>query len=526
MMGPRAVRVVVLVLVALLVLGALGAAISTLASDDGGGGGAGRSDGPARANPPTPPPAGATGAPEPALAPYYSQQLSWDVCREQYECATLTVPLDYDRPTGETIDLALLRVPAGDPDGRVGSLVVNPGGPGAPGTDYAASGQFGERLAEGFDIVGFDPRGTGQSAPVDCLSDDDLEAYLAADPSPDDQAEIEATAADVTAMTRGCSELSGELAAHVSTVEAARDMDVLRAALGEPELLYLGASYGTFLGATYAELFPDRAGRLVLDGAVDPTLSALEQSLAQAGGFETALRSYVTDCVDGGDCFLGRSLDEGLARIASFLRTVDEEPLPAGGDRELTEGLAFTGIITPLYVRDYWTLLDRGLESAFDGDGSVLALLADAYASRGPDGSFLNNSVEAIVPINCLDDPATTPVDRVLDQLPAFEEAAPTLAPQFVWSQVGCLGFEPRTAEPPPTIRAEGAAPIVVVGTTRDPATPYEWSVALAEQLESGVLVSRDGDGHTGYGSDNPCVDDAVEDFLVDGTVPEDGLSC
>ena len=529
-MSPRLVRLIALIAVVALVLSGLVAGLAGLLSrdDDAPSGDAL----PATANPPTPPPPGATDPPRPALAPFYAQQLSWSPCREQVECASLTVPLDYGEPRGETIDLALLRVPAADPDARVGSLVVNPGGPGAPGTDYATAARgddpaFGEALTDRFDVVGLDPRGTGDSAPVDCLSDDDLDAYLAGDPSPDDPAEVAELTTLTRGLLRGCTALSGDLAAHVSTVEAARDLDVLRAALGEPGLIYLGASYGTFLGATYAELFPDRVGRLVLDGAVDPTLDGRQQSIAQAGGFETALRSYVADCVDGGDCFLGDTVEDGLARISTFLDEVDAEPLPTSSGRDLTEGLAFLGLITPLYVRDYWSYLDLGLERAFDGDGSVLALLADSYASRNPDdGSYLNNSAEAIAPINCLDDPASTPAEQVPALLPAYEAVSPTLAREFVWGAVGCLGFEPRAAEAPPTIRAEGAAPIVVVGTTRDPATPYAWSVALAEQLESGVLVSRDGDGHTGYRSGNPCVDGAVEDYLVDGTVPADGLSC
>lgn len=522
MMSARTVRIIVIVVVAGMLLGGLGAAIAGLASGGSGTGSATRPP----ANPPTPPPAGATDPPRPALAPYYSQRLSWEPCRDDFDCSTLTVPLDYAEPAGETIDLALLRAAARDPDARVGSLVVNPGGPGAPGTDYAAAGQFGRRLVDRFDIVGVDPRGTGRSAPVDCLSDADLDAYLALDSTPDDPDEVEALVAGQTGLLRGCTELSGDLAGHLSTVEAARDLDVLRAALGEPGLIYFGASYGTFLGATYAELFPDRVGRLLLDGAVDPTVTGGEVALAQARGFETALRAYVADCVDGGDCFLGAGVEDGLTRIADFLEEVDAEPLPVSDGRELTESLAFLGVITPLYVRDYWTLLDRGLQKAFDGNGSMLALLADAYASRGPEGDYLDNSAEAIAAINCLDDPSSTPAEEVLDRLPAFEEASPTLARRFAWNQLGCVGFEPRAAEPPPTIRAEGAAPIVVVGTTRDPATPYAWAVALADQLESGVLVSRDGDGHTGYGSDNACVDQAVEDYLVDGTVPLDGLSC
>lgn len=522
MMSPRTVRVVALVAVLALLLSGVVAVLASLGEEDAP---AGRSSGPA-ALPPTPPPPGATDAPRAALQRFYDQELSWVPCRDGFDCATLTVPLDYRRPGDATIDLALLRVPAGDPDARVGSLVVNPGGPGAPGTDYAASGQFGATLSDRFDIVGFDPRGTGDSAPVDCLSDAELDAYLAADPSPDDPAEVEQVLANTRRMLEGCQQRSGEVAAHVSTVEAARDLDVLRAALGEPGLLYLGASYGTSLGATYAELFPAKVGRLVLDGAIDPTATGREVNLAQAQGFERALRSYVTDCVDGGDCYLADSVEAGLDRISSFLDEVDGAPLPTADGRELTEGLAFLGIITPLYQRDYWPLLDEGLERALDGDGSVLATLADAYASRNPDGTYLDNSAEAIAAINCLDDPSTTPVEDVPAALPDFEEVSPTLAREFVWSILGCVGMPVRAAEEPPVIHAEGAAPIVVVGTTRDPATPYEWAVALADQLESGVLVSRDGDGHTGFNSGNACVDEAVESYLVDGTVPEDGLSC
>jgi pimeloyl-ACP methyl ester carboxylesterase len=521
MMSPRMVRVVALVAVVALVLSGLIAALASLGGDDDAA--------PTRAvaAPPTPPPPGATDAPRPELQWFYDQVLSWSPCRESYDCATLSVPLDYREPDGDTIDLALLRVPARDPEARVGSLVVNPGGPGAPGTDYATTGQFGSALTDHFDIVGFDPRGTGASSPVDCLTDEQLDAYRAADPSPDTPAEVEQSLALSRQMLEGCSQRSGPVAAHVSTVEAARDLDVLRAALGEPGLLFLGASYGTFLGATYAELFPDKVGRLVLDGAVDPAATTREVALAQAGGFETALRSYVADCVDGGDCFLGDTVDEGLDRIAALLDGLDARPLPTSDGRELTEGLAFYGLITPLYVRDYWSLLDRGLEGALDGDGTVLALLADAYASRDSQtGEYLDNSAEAIAAINCLDDPATTPVEDVPAALPDFEEVSPTLADVFVWGLVGCVGMPVRAAEKPPVIRAEGAAPIVVVGTTRDPATPYQWAVALADQLESGVLVSRDGDGHTGYASGNACVDEAVEDYLVDGTVPQDGLSC
>ncbi len=470
-----------------------------------------------------------TTPPDPALAAFYSQELTWEACEGQYECSRLEVPVDYADSEGETIELALLRMPATGADSqRIGSLVVNPGGPGAPGTDYAVAAPrvFRQPILQSFDIVGFDPRGTGDSAPVDCLSDADVDAYLAADPDPDTPEEERASVEWSDRLGQGCVESTGPLVDHVTTIEAARDMDVLRAALGEPRLDYFGASYGTKLGATYADLFPERVGRMVLDGAVDVSMSSREGTLGQAQGFQRALEAYVADCVEGGDCYLGDSVDEGLQGIADFLAEVDQEPLDTGANRELTEGLALLGVITPLYNRDYWFLLDDALQQGLGGDGSGLLEMADLYASRNPDGTFADNSTEAIFAINCLDDPWALPADRVARQVPRFEEVSPTLGRVFAWMLTGCGGIRAESTQQPRDIRAAGADPIVVVGTTRDPATPYEWAEALADQLESGVLVSRDGDGHTGYNAGNECVDTAIESYLVDGAVPDDGLEC
>ena len=521
-------RLVALVLVLALVLGTVITAIVVLTGDDGDD--AGSTPAPER---PVRPASAEVAAevrtpPDPALADFYDQELSWESCQGDFECSRLTVPVDYADPTGDTIELALLRVPAAEPSRRVGSLVVNPGGPGAPGTSYAAAADrvFRQRLTDSFDVVGFDPRGTGQSEPVDCLSDEELDDYLAADPVPDDAAEEREVIGWTERFGAGCVQRSGDLVAHVTTVEAARDMDVLRAALGDERLDYLGASYGTKLGATYAELFPERVGHLVLDGAVDVSLESRQLSLDQAAGFERALRAYVQNCIDStDDCFLGDDVEEGLAAITDLVDSIDAEPLPAGGDRELTVGKAFYGIVAPLYNRDYWFLLSAALRAAQGGDGAALMELADLYASRGPDG-YTDNSAEAIYAINCLDDPFAIEPSEVVAESPAFEEASPTFGRIFAWGLIGCAGLQVERSEPAPQIDAEGADPIVVVGTTRDPATPYEWAEALATQLASGVLVTRDGDGHTGYNAGNACVDEAVEAYLVDGVVPDDGLTC
>jgi pimeloyl-ACP methyl ester carboxylesterase len=517
-----------LVVVALVASVALAIAQSLDSDDDGSTGDATPSSAPTLAPTPTPE-AGSSDPPTADLASYYAQELSWDSCRGDFECATLTVPIDYEDPGGETIQLALLKDPADDPAQRVGSLIVNPGGPGVPGTSYAENSKeaFGGAIRKDFDIVGFDPRGTGDSDPVDCISDDQLDAFAAMDPDPDTPQEATDLQISAEEFFQGCIDSSDSLIGHVTTVEAARDMDVLRAALGEATILYLGASYGTQLGATYADLFPDKVGRMVLDGAVDLSIDRRQRSLDGAAGFEVALRSYVQNCVDDGDCFLGETLDDGLKTIQDLMASIDEQPLPASDtDRVLAVGNAFYGLIFPLYAAQLWPVLDQALKTALAGDGTLLLRISDAYLSRNDDGTYADNSAEAILAINCLDDPYSVTADQVPDQIPAFEQASPTFGKVFAWGLISCHGVQAKATEQDDTIDAAGAAPIVVVGTTRDPATPYQWAVHLADQLQSAVLVSRDGDGHTGYNSGNDCVDEAVEDYLVAGTVPQDGLEC
>ncbi|MDN5744295.1 MAG: alpha/beta hydrolase [Nocardioidaceae bacterium] len=462
------------------------------------------------------------------LEQLYDQKITWSGCAEN-ECGTLEVPIDYQDLSQGTIKLALEKAAAtGD---SIGSLVVNPGGPGAPGTDMAtqAGDYFPATLLNSFDIIGFDPRGTGDSSPVDCLTDDEVDEWLATDPDPDDQAEVDRSQDESDNFWAGCESKSGKVAAHLSTVEAARDMDVLRAALDEDKLDYLGFSYGTRLGATYAELYPEKTGRLVLDGAIDPSLSSRDGALSQAKGFETALRSYVKNCVDGGDCFLGDTVDAGVKKIKEVIDSTDQKPLPTSDPegREVTEGLAFYGLILPLYSKTNWPLLDQALKEALDQKtGDTLLRLADFYASR-ESGSFTDNSIEAISVINCLDDPWSITPDKVPANFKEFEKASPTFGKVFAWGLTGCDGIPfTSTDEPDLKIDGSGAAPIIVLGTTRDPATPYEEAVAMAKQLESGVLVSRDGDGHTAYNQGNQCIDDAVEGYLIDGDVPKDGLKC
>lgn len=465
-------------------------------------------------------------APE-GLAQFYGQGLDWSSCESNFECAGLTVPLDYQDPDGATIELALLRSSAEGP--AQGSLVLNPGGPGASGVDYAqlSAMVLSAEVREVYDVVGFDPRGVARSAPIQCFTDEQMDTLLGGDPSPDTPEEEAAARELMQEFAQACGQNAPELVGHVSTVEAARDMDILRSALGDEQLNYLGASYGTFLGATYATLFPERVGRLVLDGAIDPTISGLEVGLGQAEGFERATQAYVEDCVAGGGCPLGDDVDAAMAAIPAFLDDLDANPLPVRGDAvtELSEGWGMYGIIVAMYDQAGWPILSQAFDQAQQGDGTMMMFLANLYASRSSDGSYDGNGMQAIYAVNCLDRPAgeeDLDPEEVLEQ---FQEVSPTWG-RYLAGEGACQYWPAQAQETVEDYSATGADPIVVIGTTRDPATPYEWAVSLAEILDPGVLISFDGDGHTAYGRSNDCVQDAVDGYLIDGTVPEDGLSC
>lgn len=467
----------------------------------------------------------APGGPE-ELSAFYDQELAWEECGNS-ECAELTVPLDYAEPDGETIEIAVLRVPARDRENRIGQLVINPGGPGASGVEYAKLGALalGTDISRSYDIVGFDPRGAGSSEPITC-STEALDEFLAADTSPDDPAEVEEIRALTAALGEDCVEQSGIITEHASTVEAVRDMDVLRAALGETELDFLGFSYGTKLGSTYAELFPETVGRMVLDGAVGPDIGIRENALGQATGFQAALDAYLADCIEQGDCPLGDSVQEGQQALLDFVEDRDDDPLPTNSDRELTSGLAYGGVVQAMYSEQLWPVLTDALGSALEGDGAALLALADQYSSRAEDG-YESNLLSAFFMIQCLDvGPTGVPASEVPESFEEFDEASPTFGRSFVYSLSSCEDWPVESAIEPPTTTGAGAPPIVVIGTTRDPATPYSWAVDLADALESGVLITRDGDGHTGFNQGNECVDSAVVDYMIEGTVPEDGLEC
>ena len=464
---------------------------------------------------------------------FYGQTLDWSACSGvdpgSFDCTTVEAPLDWTDPDVGTIELAVIRRAATDGN-ALGSLLTNPGGPGASGYDLIAqSSSFavGTALSDAYDVIGFDPRGVGRSTAVRCLGGAEMDAYLfdiPASPRGTDAWRAELSDANARFAT-ACEQNSDGILADITTVNAARDMDLLRAVLGDTQLNYLGYSYGTFLGATYADLFPERVGRMVLDGAIDPSVSGLDVSTTQAIGFESALRAYMADCRTQRDCPFQGSVTEAMADLASLLESVDASPITASDGRRLGADALVTAIVSALYSQDSWSYLTIALSDVLQGNADVAFQLVDFYYNRSGPGDFADNSTEAFRAYNCMDYPLDTSDADADASRAIIAEKAPTVAPY--WD-----GVDPCETWPyPPTgerkrITAEGAGPILVVGTTNDPATPYEWSVSLAEQLSSGVLITREGEGHTGYNKGNTCVDRAVETYFVEGTAPTADLTC
>ncbi|MFJ8213872.1 alpha/beta hydrolase [Streptomyces sp. NPDC096033] len=467
------------------------------------------------------------------LRPYYAQKLSWRDCGVQgFQCSTMKAPLDYANPgSGQDVDIAVARRAATGPGKKLGSLVVNPGGPGGSGIGYLqayAGIGYPAAVRARYDMVSFDPRGVARSSPVECLTGPAMDRFTQVDQTPDDQAERARLVAAFKEFAAGCEQRSARILPHVSTVDAARDMDLLRAVLGDEKLNYVGASYGTFLGATYADLFPGRVGRMVLDGAMDPSRPALDLNRDQTAGFDTAFRSFAKDCAKQSDCPLGQGTPEAQGqRLKEFFRKLDAQPVPSGDPaRPLGEALATTGVIAALYDESAWPQLRQALTDAMNGDGAALLSLADSYYEREADGKYAN-LMFANAAVNCLDQPPAFGGPEAVDAaLPSFEKASPVFGAGLAWASLNCAYWPVKATGTAKPLKAHGAAPIVVVGTTRDPATPYKWAQALAGQLDSGTLLTYDGDGHTAYGRGSDCVDAAINRYLLEGQAPPAGKRC
>jgi pimeloyl-ACP methyl ester carboxylesterase len=465
------------------------------------------------------------------LEPYYSQVLKWKSCEGgDFQCATAKAPLDWKNPATKSIELALIRKTA---TGTArGSLLVNPGGPGGSGYDFirdSLSYAVDAKLQQNYDIVGFDPRGVNKSSAVKCYQDPaDMDKFLfGVSPNPfGSDAWIADQRRSSAAFGAACLKYTGDLLGFVDTNSAARDLDMLRATLGDGKLNYLGYSYGTLLGATFAELYPKKTGHLVLDGALDPATSSFEVGATQAQGFESALRAYIADCLTGKNCPFSGSVDGAMTDIRTLLDSLNVSPLRAKDGRELSSSAMFNAIIFPLYNKTNWPYLTQLFSSVMQGDASVGFQLADSYYGRKADGTYKDNSTEAFVAINCLDYAATSTSDANLRTDAAkLASLAPTLGPQLSYD-TSCASwpFQPTRTRSP--IAAVGSAPILVVGTTNDPATPYVWAKALAKELQNGHLITYKGEGHTAYNKSNPCVNNAVDSFFVGGTVPKKDPLC
>lgn len=460
------------------------------------------------------------------------QRLSWGGCAARggypapggdWRCAKLKVPVDYARASGPTMDIALIRSRASGDGKRLGSLLFNFGGPGGSGVELMPL--FERQYAaphRQYDLVSFDPRGVGASSGVDCRSDArTAAAEKGIDLTPDTAAERTAYFADAADFGKGCAKDSGPLLPRLTTADTARDMDLLRQVLGDRKLSYFGVSYGTELGGTYAHLFPRRVGRMVLDAVVDPSADTMGHAKNQTLGFQRALDNYLKST--------GQDPEKGTARIAALLKRLDAKPLPGEGKRQLNESLALVGIVSTLYSEQSWPELTRGLAQAEkEGDGSTLLSLADSYNDRDASGHY-STQAHAQRAISCADDSTRPSPAQAEAALGAFRKLSPVFGPFLGWDTAGwCHDWPVAGERKTPEVAAEGAAPVLVVGNTGDPATPYEGARRMADELGKGVGVELtwEGEGHGAYGSGSGCVDGVVDAYLLKGSVPRDGKRC
>ncbi|MEV4431647.1 alpha/beta hydrolase [Streptomyces sp. NPDC049585] len=484
----------------------------------------------------TPAPAADTAGAAPT--PFSTQKLDWKKCPapsraedsnaagrppgNDWECATLRAPLDYAHPDKDTIGIAMIRARATDQAHRIGSLVFNFGGPGGSGvTTLPAFADDYSTLRTRYDLVSFDPRGVGRSNGITCLSDKELDAYYAADATPTTKDQEKELQDRIATYADGCRKHSGKILPYVGTTNAARDMDLMRQVLGDAKLHYFGISYGTELGGVYAHLFPRNVGRAVLDAVVDPASDPVQSALAQAGGFQLALGNYMTAC--------GKTSDNCPTeqQITGLLDRLEKKPIPGGEGRDLTQTLATGGIAQSLYSKDFWDYLTEGVEDAENGDGKILLALGDTMNGRGQDGKYssLQASLNAVT---CADFAQRYTVADVQKKAAEFRRTSPVFGDFMAWSLLQCTGWPAKGEWQTPDVSAKGAAPILVVGNTGDPATPYEGAHKMAQELGQGVGVEMTyrGEGHGAYDSGNACVKSTVDAYLLEGTVPAPGKVC
>lgn len=467
------------------------------------------------------------------LQPFYTQAVEWSTCAEpDILCADIEVPADWSNPSGERLKLAIAYRKA-DNETALGSVIFNPGGPGSSGVDWIKNSatQIGTtNLRANFNLVGFDPRGVGASEPkITCLDAKNTDEFLYSDSEfgIGTDRDIAATRASIKEFTDACLANTGPNLQFVDTASAAKDLDVIRAVFGDKKINYLGFSYGTFLGTMYAELFPKRVGSMVLDGAIDPTVSEDAQNISQLVGFDRALKNYLTSCLESQDCPFSGSLQNAERQIQQLLLSIEKKPLTTDSERDLTIWSAITGIIMPLYGQSWWPTLTEAFAEAKRGDGTILLALADTYNDRLEDGSYDSNMLEANIAISCLDGRQSADAESIAAQNKLVLQTSSTFGRYWQFGALTCEQWPFPVAARPSEFAAKGSAPILVIGTTGDPATPYEQAVALAnEVLENAQLVTFNGEGHTAYGLESKCINRTVDNYFIKNVVPSEDPDC
>jgi pimeloyl-ACP methyl ester carboxylesterase len=476
------------------------------------------------------------------LEEFYAQTPLWSDCEgnnTEARCGFIQVPLNWSKPDQGAIKLAVAINPASEPK-NAPYLLMNPGGPGSSGrewvTDYLSS--LGtDQLRSEYNIVGFDPRGVGASTAIKCFDDEGMQRllYNSSNYESGSPKDLDYSKSTIKAFGAACLENTGALLGHVDTSSAAKDMDIIRAVLGSEKLNYLGFSYGTLLGATYASYFPEKVGRFVLDGVVDPTSTPEQDSINQLKGFESAMRAYLKDCIQNvSDCpFTGLTVDKAMEKVgADFLAVLEKKSAyTSEKNRKLTLSSGFTGMISALYSEGSWTYLTQAFNEFFDKknpDGRVFLILADSYFSYDAGlGKFENNNNEAFKAITCIDGRESNKEQDMLAQNELVKKTSKVFGRYWQYGGLACNEWPFDVVKGPKDYSATGAPTMLVVGTTNDPATPYSQAKNFAENvLAKGHLLTYDGEGHTAYGSSNSCVADTVDDFLINGKLPKKEKTC
>lgn len=463
----------------------------------------------------------ATHSPSPSPS---AGKIAWTDCGGGFQCGDLQVPLDYSRPQTRMITLALIRKTATDSGHRIGSLLLNPGGPGEPGIELLRDDvkSFGN-LNTRFDLVSFDPRGVGQSTPVTCVDGPTEDAYLAEDAVLDDPKEKSDFIQTAKNFAAACQSKSGDLLPYMDSASVAQDMNQIRIAVGDDKLSYLGFSYGTNYGQWYAHLFPDRVRALSLDGVVDPTVQANDAQYGQIVGFEQNLQAFYADCRSRSNCLYKRTGDP-QTKLMALVNRLDETPMKVGG-RDMTRSLALTGVLATLYSREFWQYLDLALYQVDNGDGRLLLSFADQYNRRHSDGTYDNLFNGAYDSQWCLDRPVPSDV-AAYDRLAAkFIAASALFGAYSVYSNLQCAYWPAKPTYHQTPLTAPGAPPILLIGGTNDPATPYSEAQAVNRVLTGSVLLTRSGEGHTSYDT-STCSHSYEDAYLLNLTLPPPGTVC